>query len=69
MPFLSNRKSVSGLYHFAKGTSDGPVKDFFAVQDWPAPKKLLKKDVPFSWGPEQETSFKKLKDAFARPGF
>ncbi|KAH9244808.1 hypothetical protein BASA81_017770 [Batrachochytrium salamandrivorans] len=31
--------------------------------------KLLKKDVPFSWGPEQETSFKKLKDAFARPGF
>ncbi|KAH6581742.1 hypothetical protein BASA61_008923 [Batrachochytrium salamandrivorans] len=40
-----------------------------AVQDWPAPKKLLKKDVPFSWGPEQETSFKRLKDAFARPGF
>ncbi|KAH9270157.1 hypothetical protein BASA83_007672 [Batrachochytrium salamandrivorans] len=31
--------------------------------------KLLKKDVPFSWGPEQETSFKKLKNAFARPGF
>ncbi|KAH9274711.1 hypothetical protein BASA83_002909 [Batrachochytrium salamandrivorans] len=31
--------------------------------------KLLKKDVPFSWGPEQEASFKKLKDAFARPGF
>ncbi|KAH9270988.1 hypothetical protein BASA83_006738 [Batrachochytrium salamandrivorans] len=31
--------------------------------------KLLKKDVPFSWGPEQETSFKRLKDAFARPGF
>ncbi|KAH9263142.1 hypothetical protein BASA83_013529 [Batrachochytrium salamandrivorans] len=31
--------------------------------------KLLKKDVPFSWGPKQETSFKKLKDAFARPGF
>ncbi|KAH9266404.1 hypothetical protein BASA83_010647 [Batrachochytrium salamandrivorans] len=31
--------------------------------------KLLKKDVPFSWGSEQETSFKKLKDAFARPGF
>ncbi|KAH9244542.1 hypothetical protein BASA81_018041 [Batrachochytrium salamandrivorans] len=48
-----------------------------AVQDWPAPKKillatltkLLKKDVPFSWGPEQEASFKKLKDAFAQPGF
>ncbi|KAH9263501.1 hypothetical protein BASA83_013098 [Batrachochytrium salamandrivorans] len=31
--------------------------------------KLLKKDVPFSWGPEQEASFKKLKDAFAQPGF
>ncbi|KAH9266406.1 hypothetical protein BASA83_010650 [Batrachochytrium salamandrivorans] len=31
--------------------------------------KLLKKDVPFSWGPEQETSFRKLKDAFSRPGF
>ncbi|KAH9265141.1 hypothetical protein BASA83_011373 [Batrachochytrium salamandrivorans] len=31
--------------------------------------KLLKKDVPFSWGPEQEVSFKRLKDAFARPGF
>ncbi|KAH9253870.1 hypothetical protein BASA81_008182 [Batrachochytrium salamandrivorans] len=31
--------------------------------------KLLKKDVPFSWGPEQETSFKRLKDAFAQPGF
>ncbi|KAH9274810.1 hypothetical protein BASA83_002517 [Batrachochytrium salamandrivorans] len=31
--------------------------------------KLLKKDVPFSWGPEQETSFRKLKDAFAQPGF
>ncbi|KAH9270160.1 hypothetical protein BASA83_007677 [Batrachochytrium salamandrivorans] len=31
--------------------------------------KLLKKDVPFSWGPEQEASFKRLKDAFARPGF
>ncbi|KAH9263088.1 hypothetical protein BASA83_013587 [Batrachochytrium salamandrivorans] len=32
-------------------------------------KKLLKKDVPFSWGPEQEASFKRLKDAFAQPGF
>ncbi|KAH9263091.1 hypothetical protein BASA83_013591 [Batrachochytrium salamandrivorans] len=31
--------------------------------------KLLKKDVPFSWGPEQEASFRKLKDAFAQPGF
>ncbi|KAH9274019.1 transposon Tf2-11 polyprotein [Batrachochytrium salamandrivorans] len=31
--------------------------------------KLLKKDVPFSWGPEQEASFKRLKDAFAQPGF
>ncbi|KAH9246094.1 hypothetical protein BASA81_016371 [Batrachochytrium salamandrivorans] len=31
--------------------------------------KLLKKDVPFSWGSEQETSFKKLKDAFSCPGF
>ncbi|KAH9263788.1 hypothetical protein BASA83_012767 [Batrachochytrium salamandrivorans] len=31
--------------------------------------KLLKKDIPFSWGPEQEASFRKLKDAFAQPGF
>ncbi|KAH9252834.1 hypothetical protein BASA81_009242 [Batrachochytrium salamandrivorans] len=31
--------------------------------------KLLKKDVPFSWGSEQEASFKRLKDAFAQPGF
>ncbi|KAH9245029.1 hypothetical protein BASA81_017506 [Batrachochytrium salamandrivorans] len=32
-------------------------------------EKVAQKDVPFSWGPEQETSFKKLKDAFAQPGF
>ncbi|KAH9252107.1 hypothetical protein BASA81_009955 [Batrachochytrium salamandrivorans] len=38
------------------GTSMDPSK-ISAVQDWPAPKK------------EQEASFKKLKDAFARPGF
>ncbi|KAH9272529.1 hypothetical protein BASA83_005339 [Batrachochytrium salamandrivorans] len=50
------------------GVSMDPSK-ISAVQDWPAPKKLLKKDVPFSWGPEQEASFKKLKEAFAQPGF
>ncbi|KAH9263626.1 hypothetical protein BASA83_012972 [Batrachochytrium salamandrivorans] len=58
------------------GTSMDPSK-ISAVQDWPAPKKistchltkLLKKDVPFSWGLEQETSFRKLKDAFSRPSF
>ncbi|KAH9270077.1 hypothetical protein BASA83_007910 [Batrachochytrium salamandrivorans] len=31
--------------------------------------KLLKKDVPFSWGQNKRTSFKRLKNAFARPGF
>ncbi|KAH9247948.1 hypothetical protein BASA81_014407 [Batrachochytrium salamandrivorans] len=31
--------------------------------------KLLKKDCSIFLGPEQEASFKKLKDAFARPGF
>ncbi|KAJ1330712.1 hypothetical protein BSLG_009164 [Batrachochytrium salamandrivorans] len=46
------------------GTSMDPSK-ISAVQDWPAPKKVRELQVFL----EQEASFKRLKDAFARPGF
>ncbi|KAH9262516.1 hypothetical protein BASA83_013779 [Batrachochytrium salamandrivorans] len=68
MPLLSTEIKYLGYIISPDGTSMDPSK-ISAVQDWPAPKKLLKKDVPFSWRPEQEASFKRLKDAFARPGF
>ncbi|KAH9263106.1 hypothetical protein BASA83_013571 [Batrachochytrium salamandrivorans] len=61
--FYQTEIKYLGYIISSNGTSMDPSK-ISAVQDWPAPKKLLKKDVPFSWGPEQETSFKKLKDAF-----
>ncbi|KAH9263817.1 hypothetical protein BASA83_012740 [Batrachochytrium salamandrivorans] len=62
--FYQTEIKYLGYIISSSGVSMDPSK-IKAVQEWPAPRKLFKKDTLFIWGPEQQTSFENLKTAFA----